>query len=310
MDYMLEEMYQPAVDIIDLMADTLDEMGIVIDMDDGEFMSFQYDSWPCICNKVSPYAMKIMLYLYQSDEIFEWSSDELRMHVYDHVSRYWDYYSEHIIVGGGNVFMLSYLSPPYGENPVRQIKYQLQRFLSESLSRAKEFILENKFLRDALGQDAHWGWDTPQDRISKMDCWTDVRQYTEGLAGVADKEGRYGFLDAEAKLVIPCRWGYVQPFAEGLAAVEDETGYYGFINRKGRVVIPCEWSRADWFSEGRAAVMDAEGEWGYINSLAELVIPCTWAEAEDFHNGRARVWDSEHKPYIIDIYGHIVSAEL
>jgi hypothetical protein len=92
--------------------------------------------------------------------------------------------------------------------------------------------------------------------------------------------------------------------------VEDETGYYGFINRKGRVVIPCEWSRADWFSEGRAAVMDTEGEWGYINPLAELVISCTWAEAEDFHNGRARVWDSEHKPYIIDIYGHIVSAEL
>ena len=301
-------MFEVDFDIMNLAIDALECLDITVSHADDTFLTFQYGYWPCICSKISPSAFKIMLYLYQSEKAWEWPSDEFCLHVYDQVAHYTDYYSEHLLAGSGTIFVVSFLSPPYGAEPLMQMIDQIKLFLNESLTRAKEYILADRYLRNALGQDAHWGWVPPQERISEMNCWTDVRQFTEGLVGVADREGRYGFLDAEANQAIPCEWAYVQPFAEGLAAVEDMTGHYGFIDRRGRIVIPCEWSRADWFSEDLAAVMDANGEWGFINSLANLVIPCTWTEVEAFHNGYARVWDSEHNPYIIDSCGRIVNT--
>lgn len=304
----IEDLFKTEFNIINLTIEALEHLGIAVDYVDTTLLSFQYNSWPCFCIKVSPTALKIMLHLYQSEEAWRWPTEEFCLQVFNQVAHYPDFYNEHLLAGSDTIFMISFLSPPYGEDPLRQTVYQLKRFFNESLPRAKEYILAGKYLRNALGQDAHWGWTTAQERICKMNCWTDIRQFTEGLVGVADRNGRYGFLDAEAKQAIPCEWAYVQPFAEELAAVEDMTGHYGFIDRRGRVIIPCEWSRAEWFSEDRAAVMDSNSEWGYIDSLANLVIPCTWAEVEEFKNGFARVWDCENNSYIIDNHGRIIEA--
>lgn len=55
--------------------------------------------------------------------------------------------------------------------------------------------------------------------------------------------------------------------------MEDDTGRYGFIDRQDRVVIPCEWSFADSFREGRAHVKGFNGKWGFIDTDARLYIP-------------------------------------
>lgn len=293
-------------DIINLTVQAMKCMGIEPDYVEDELIVFEYQKWPCLCEKCSPYSIKVMVYLCTSYKDFSWESEAFHLELCKCISDYKMSYEDYLHEEEGMLMLVQKLTPPFGEDPDRQMRLQLINFFSESIPRAKEHIESFPNLRDALGQFIYWGWTSPQDKISQMGVWTDIRQYTEGLVAVANSQGRYGFLDADAHIAIQCKWAYAQPFSEGLAAIENEDGRYGFIDRKGQVAIPCEWHRAEWFSEGLAAVMSASGEWGFIDIDARLVILCEWSEVDDFHNGRAQVWDSDGSSYIIDQKGIIV----
>lgn len=293
-------------DIIDLTVNSMNRMGFEIEHVEDELIFFNYKGWPGLCEKCNPFLIKIMVYFYSSNEDFSWESDQFRLEICECASNYKMSNEEYFHETEGTLFLVMNIVSTYEENAEEQVYSQLIYFFNESIPHAKEYIKNVPDLRDALGQYTHWGWKTPQESISEMDCWTDVRQYTEGLVAVADHMGRYGFLDADAEEAIPCKWAYAQPFSEGLAAVENVDGRYGFINRKGNIAIPCEWHRAEWFSEGLAAVMSANGEWGFIDTNARLIIPCEWNEVDEFHNGRAQVWDNEGYSYFINRQGNII----
>ena len=55
----------------------------------------------------------------------------------------------------------------------------------------------------------------------------------------------------------------VYPFKEGLALVS-QNGKYGFINTQGEIVIPCKYELATDFSEG-LAVVKLNGKYGYVD---------------------------------------------
>lgn len=81
-------------------------------------------------------------------------------------------------------------------------------------------------------------------------------------------------------------------FQEGLARVKGKNGKYGFVDRNGKLVILCQWEAANHFSEGMAAVMDRLNRWGYIDKKGQLVIACKWKNARTFStNGIAKVQD-------------------
>ena len=64
--------------------------------------------------------------------------------------------------------------------------------------------------------------------------YDDVGSFSEGLAWVG-KDGKYGFVDKQGKLVIPLDYGNAGSFSEGLALVE-KNRKLGFIDKKGNVV--------------------------------------------------------------------------
>ena len=66
-----------------------------------------------------------------------------------------------------------------------------------------------------------------------------VMDFYEGLACVRKKDGKYGFIDENGKMVIELKDGYIcrTAFYRGLALVEKD-GKYGYIDRKGKVVVP------------------------------------------------------------------------
>jgi hypothetical protein len=64
-------------------------------------------------------------------------------------------------------------------------------------------------------------------------------------------DGRFGYFDARAQLVIPARFDRAGTFSEGLAMVEVGR-LRGYIDSRGKVVIPPKFHRAWAFSEGRA----------------------------------------------------------
>lgn len=107
--------------------------------------------------------------------------------------------------------------------------------------------------------------------------------------------GKYGVVDENGKVIVPCIWNSIGSFVDGLAQVEDEAGLWGFVDKTGALVIPCRYERVDPFSEGLAAV-DA----CYIDKTGACVLSDdSWSNVSSFHNGLAlvEVWKEDEGFY-------------
>ncbi|MGN0593666.1 MAG: WG repeat-containing protein [Hominimerdicola sp.] len=69
-------------------------------------------------------------------------------------------------------------------------------------------------------------------------------------------------------------------FIDGLAAFEKD-GKWGFVNSEGKVVIQPEYENAKSFSNGLAAVQK-NGSWGFINESGEMMIDPIFSDAKYF----------------------------
>ena len=112
--------------------------------------------------------------------------------------------------------------------------------------------------------------------------------FSEGLAWVCNKEGKFGYIDKTGKVVIPFRYEpayddgaefyYSQPcydFHEGLARICDKTTEkYGFIDREGNEVFPCQFEYADDICEGLAIVM-RDSQYGFIDAKGNCTLNLT-----------------------------------
>ncbi len=65
---------------------------------------------------------------------------------------------------------------------------------------------------------------------------------------------------------------------------------YGFIDKNAKIVIPLIYDEAEMFSEGLAGVVK-DGKWGFINEKGETVIDFTFiGKMESFNKGYARFY--------------------
>ena len=60
---------------------------------------------------------------------------------------------------------------------------------------------------------------------------------------------------------------------DGDIVLVEENGKYGYIDAAGKLVIPCEWDDAGIFDEGIAPV-EMDGKWGCIDTTGKTVVPC------------------------------------
>lgn len=95
--------------------------------------------------------------------------------------------------------------------------------------------------------------------------YTDVDQFSCGLAAAEVDFNKYGFIDRSGKMVIEPKFYIVLPFIDGLALVTlTEDGKSGFIDTTGRFVIEPQFDEAESFSEGVAPVKK-DGSWSFID---------------------------------------------
>lgn len=104
---------------------------------------------------------------------------------------------------------------------------------------------------------------------------------------------KWGFRDANGKVVIPAKYDVVQDFSNGLAAVgtRDESGIkWGFIDTKGNMVIAQKFSNtpSNFDACGLALVKDRDFKFVYINKQGEVVSE-KYGSATPFCNGQAIV---------------------
>jgi hypothetical protein len=130
-------------------------------------------------------------------------------------------------------------------------------------------------------------------------------QYADRLIG-----GKWGFVDATGKEIVPCRYEYVKDFHHGVAAVnmggrteyrgnvlDVSGGKWGFVDATGKEIASCKYDEVKEFSEGLAAVCE-KGKWGFIDENANTVVPYIYDEAGSFIDDHA--WVRQKK-----LYGYI-----
>ena len=164
----------------------------------------------------------------------------------------------------------------------------------------------NDGLAGVRNADGRWGFIDKTGRLVIPCQWKRTFFFSEGLAGVQDDNENWGFIDKIGKVVIPFKWKIVNEFHNGLANVQDDNENWGYIDKTGKPAIPCQWKRTYWFYEGLASVEGNNENWGYIDKKGKLVVPYQWKEAFCFHEGLAQVMNADGRWGFIDKTGKLV----
>ena len=92
--------------------------------------------------------------------------------------------------------------------------------------------------------DGSWEHDNYKGENLHNCPWIDVYPYSEGLAAVRKPiseidiicggSARYGFINENRELVIPCDYSQVASFQDGYAKVTNVFGDSGYIDKKGK----------------------------------------------------------------------------
>ena len=126
--------------------------------------------------------------------------------------------------------------------------------------------------------------------------YTEIRWLHGGMIGVK-RGNKWGIVDAEGQVVVPCQWDWIYPTDQGYSTVFmgtvdsylglPDTGLYGLINTTGDLIIPCEWDGIA-VSEKGLILVRRDSKYGFLNTAGETVIPCEWDHLSGFHNGLAK----------------------
>lgn len=177
----------------------------------------------------------------------------------------------------------------------------------------------------------------PQTQLSAKQVWDIVRTlrdrpgyarpydvnwemgFSEGL-GEVEINGKWGFIDANGKIVVPAQYDQAMPFRSGLApvragaltnrsskeAVFRLAGSWRWVNRDGQQLCKGKYLICGSFSEGLAMVSPDGWKCGFVTPDGELAIPATYLSAGDFSEGLAVVRNEQHLEGYINARGTMV----
>lgn len=135
------------------------------------------------------------------------------------------------------------------------------------------------------------------------------------------RNGKFGFLNTDWKLVVPAIYSEVCDFSDGLAAVRTARGKWGFVNKCGRQVIPAVYDHDDVWDdddghaelgfENGVAVMYKKGNYGAIDKTGKTIIPFNYSSVwvDTVHNEICVIkWNNEGnaKRRVFDKKGHFL----
>lgn len=120
----------------------------------------------------------------------------------------------------------------------------------------------------------------------------EASNFHDGRA-LAKRDGRYGYVDLDGREAVPCRYRRATIFFEGRALVWEQDGMPCFIDRDGALIAPCLVAFDDasgiW-AEGLLRIRRA-GLYGYLDLAGREAVPCRYPDAHDrFWCGRAGVF--------------------
>ncbi len=178
---------------------------------------------------------------------------------------------------------------PFENGYARAVENLKWGLLDENLDLAVDFtwdyigtLSEN---RRIVKKGDLYGFIDEKNAVVVPPAYSQVYTFSEELCAVKNAEGKWGYIDPQGDLRIPCMYDVANDFSCGLALVKTEDGY-GYIDDENRFVIPAEYEEAYPFSENRACVRIGDA-YGYIDTAGQVVIPGGFELAFDFSGGSA-----------------------
>lgn len=105
-----------------------------------------------------------------------------------------------------------------------------------------------------------------------------------------DSLGKFGFIDRDGKLVIPCNSANYYVFSDDVVC-QNEGGLETFYDKDGNKLFS-DVLISNYFNNGLVPFEDKRGKQGYKNKKGEIAIKPKFKIARDFSNGIAKVDDN------------------
>ena len=125
--------------------------------------------------------------------------------------------------------------------------------------------------------------------------WDKVYKEREGIRLVL-KDGKYGFINSNNKVVIKPQFDDAFNFKNGHAIIKID-GKFGFVNLNGKIVVEPKYDKVFNFSNNIASV-SKDNKFGYVNEIGKEIVPINYDKAFDFENnglGRVQLNNKEGK---------------
>ena len=157
-----------------------------------------------------------------------------------------------------------------------------------------------------LREDAHWYL---VDESGQESGYTAIEEFRTVSGGALVKQnGKWGSVDPEGRLVLPCQWKKVLLLAEKRYGVFDGEKW-GIATEGGHLLSPCQWDQvtAGWRADSDTPIRVRQNDrYGFVDKNGRLITPCRWTAATtDFRSGRTKVWMGSVKA-TLDLNGEFV----
>lgn len=131
-----------------------------------------------------------------------------------------------------------------------------------------------------------------------------IYEFKEGLAAVCNNAGKWGFIDMDGKISIPCIYDEAISFSDGRAPVciDDK---WGCIDHNGNNIIAFIYDKIFCF-RNRVAVVMSGNKRGIIDINGRIIIPIAYDDINNTENPNYFVVEKQGKQGLVNIYGRII----
>ncbi len=120
-----------------------------------------------------------------------------------------------------------------------------------------------------VGKNGKFGYVDEQGKIVINLLYDDAGKFSESKAAVK-KGNSWGYIDTEGKAITEFEYEWASPFRQGYAVVE-KNDKYGYIKANGELLTPIQFDDAYVFYEERACI-SIKGKYGFIDVTGKTVI--------------------------------------
>lgn len=154
-----------------------------------------------------------------------------------------------------------------------------------------------------------WGYIDINGSFTIKPSFDNAELFNDNGRAIVSKNGLYGIIDAQGRMIVNFQYDYISDFNEGLAIATDKTGYK-VLDSEGKTIFQNKGYISS-FKEGFAIIEgndspDSHSLYGYLNREGKIVIPPQYESAGDFYNGNAIVKKKEGSYALIDKEGNIL----